>query len=84
MDNLYDYRDDPFDGCDMVGNPGCPGVAPPFDYPPASDAEYQARETKIAHQIVDAAPTNWPRSPASLPPTHKKSAGAQLSPGASP
>lgn len=52
MDNLYDYHDDPFDGCDFTGNPGCPGVSPPFDYPPASDAEYQQRETEIAHQIV--------------------------------
>jgi predicted extracellular nuclease len=52
MDNLYDYRDDPFDGCDFFGNAGCPGVDPPFDYPPASDAEYQQRETEIAHQIV--------------------------------
>ena len=52
MENLYDYRDDPFDGCDFFGNAGCPGVAPPFDYPPASDAEYQQRETEIAHQIV--------------------------------
>ena len=53
FENLYDYRDDPFDGCDFSGNSGCPGVTPPFDYTPASDAEYQARETKIAHQIVD-------------------------------
>jgi predicted extracellular nuclease len=52
LDNLYDFRDDPFDGCDFAGNPGCPGVTPPFDYPPASDAEYQQRETEIAHQIV--------------------------------
>jgi predicted extracellular nuclease len=52
MQNLYDYRDDPFDGCDFFGNSGCPGVSPPFDYPPASDAEYQQREGEIAHQIV--------------------------------
>ena len=53
MENLYDYRDDPNDGCDFPGNSGCPGVTPPFDYTPASDAEYQGRETEIAHQIVD-------------------------------
>ena len=53
MENLYDYRDDPFDGCDFFGNSGCPGVSPPFDYTPASDAEYQQRETEIAHQVVD-------------------------------
>ena len=52
MENLYDYRDDPTDGCDFDGNAGCAGVTPPFDYTPASDAEYQGRETEIAHQIV--------------------------------
>lgn len=52
LENLYDYRDDPFDGCDFVGNPGCPGVSPPFDYVPASDAEYQTRLAAIANQIV--------------------------------
>jgi hypothetical protein len=53
MENLYDYRDDPFDGCDFTGNSGCPGVSPPFDYVPASDAAYQARLQEIAGQIVD-------------------------------
>jgi predicted extracellular nuclease len=53
VENLYDYRDDPFDGCDFVGNAGCPGVSPPFDYVPASDAVYQARLGEIATQIVD-------------------------------
>ena len=43
VENLYDYRDDPNDGCDFVGNLGCPGVTPPFDYVPASDAVYQER-----------------------------------------
>ena len=36
VENLYDFRDDPFDGCDFAGNTGCPGVSPPFDYVPAS------------------------------------------------
>ena len=53
MENLYDYRDDPTDGCDFDGNAGCSGVTPPFDYTPADDATYQGRETEIAHQIVD-------------------------------
>jgi predicted extracellular nuclease len=53
VENLYDYRDDPNDGCDFAGNSGCPGVSPPFDYVPASDAEYQGRSTEIAHQIVE-------------------------------
>ena len=35
VENLYDFRDDPFDGCDFAGNTGCPGVNPPFDYVPA-------------------------------------------------
>ena len=51
VENLYDFRDDPTDGCDFVGNTGCPGVAPPFDYVPASDAVYQARLGEIAQQI---------------------------------
>ena len=52
VENLYDYRDDPFDGCDFTGNPGCTGVSPPFDYVPASDAVYQERLDLIAEQIV--------------------------------
>lgn len=52
VENLYDYRDDPFDGCDFAGNAGCPGVRPPFDYVPSSDAVYQARLGEIAQQIV--------------------------------
>jgi predicted extracellular nuclease len=52
VENLYDFRDDPTDGCDFTGNAGCPGVSPPFDYVPASDAEYQGRSQEIAHQIV--------------------------------
>ncbi len=53
VENLYDYRDDPFDGCDFAGNSGCPGVSPPFDYVPASDAVYQERLGLIAEQIVE-------------------------------
>jgi uncharacterized protein len=53
LENLYDFRDDPTDGCDFVGNPGCPGVSPPFDYVPASDTAYQRRLTDIATQITD-------------------------------
>src|SRR5262249_26818871 len=52
MENLYDFRDDPSDGCDFTGNAGCPGVTPPFDYVPASDAAYQARLHDIAQQII--------------------------------
>ncbi|GII22951.1 hypothetical protein Pme01_25480 [Planosporangium mesophilum] len=53
MENLYDYRDDPFDGCDFTGNPGCTGVRPPFDYVPASEAAYTTHLNGIAAQVVD-------------------------------
>lgn len=53
VENLYDYHNDPFDDCDFHTDPGCPGVDPPFDYVPPSDAVYQARLHEIAQQIVD-------------------------------
>ncbi|WP_018348053.1 lamin tail domain-containing protein [Longispora albida] len=52
VENLYDFRDDPFDGCDFTGNTGCPGVRPPFDYVPATQAEYDAHLQSIAKQII--------------------------------
>jgi predicted extracellular nuclease len=52
VENLYDRRDDPFDGCDFPGNAGCPGVNPPFDYVPASDEIYQAHLEDLAEQIA--------------------------------
>ncbi|MEU7845204.1 lamin tail domain-containing protein [Micromonospora sp. NPDC049114] len=52
VENLYDYRDDPFDGCDFAGNSGCPGVSPPFDYVPSSEADYREHLTSLADQIV--------------------------------
>jgi uncharacterized protein len=60
LENLYDYRDNPFSGCDFTGDSGCPKVAPflaavtpPYDYVPASDAAYQARLNDIALQIIN-------------------------------
>lgn len=53
LENLYDFRDDPFDGCDFTGNEGCPGVRPPFDYVPASDRDYRLRLAGLAQQIVE-------------------------------
>ena len=53
VENLYDFRDDPFDGCDFVGNPGCPGVNPPFNYVPAGQLEYEVKLRDIATQIVE-------------------------------
>ncbi|MEV0942538.1 lamin tail domain-containing protein [Micromonospora wenchangensis] len=51
VENLYDFRDDPFDGCDFTGNAGCPGVSPPFDYVPASEADYREHLSELAAQI---------------------------------
>ena len=52
VENLYDFRDDPFDGCDFSGNSGCPGVNPPFNYVPASDVDYRQHLAELATQIV--------------------------------
>jgi predicted extracellular nuclease len=52
VENLYDRRDDPFDGCDFTGNAGCTGVSPPFDYVPASQAIYEAHLADLAAQIA--------------------------------
>jgi predicted extracellular nuclease len=57
VENLYDYRDDPFDGCDFTGNTGCPGVSPPFDYVPASAEAYNTRLAAEAGVIVGAMKT---------------------------
>ncbi|MFD6608996.1 lamin tail domain-containing protein [Micromonospora chalcea] len=54
VENLYDYRDDPFDGCDFAGNTGCTGVSPPFDYVPASQEAYAAKLAAQARQIVNS------------------------------
>ncbi|HEX7567248.1 MAG TPA: hypothetical protein VF355_01645, partial [Anaerolineaceae bacterium] len=66
LENLYDYRDNPFSGCDFANipagsNPDCSNagtpflsaVTPPYDYVPASDAVYQARLNDIALQIIN-------------------------------
>jgi len=52
VENLYDFRDDPNDGCDFTGNAGCPGVTPPFDYVPGSQAAYDSRLTRLARQVT--------------------------------
>jgi predicted extracellular nuclease len=60
LENLYDYRNNPFSGCDFAGDSGCDqvfpfigDVTPPYDYVPASDAAYQARLNDIAIQIIN-------------------------------
>ncbi len=53
VENLYDFRDDPFDGCDFEGNSGCPGVDPPFDYVPLTQAEYDEHLGALAVQVAD-------------------------------
>ncbi len=52
VENLYDFRDDPFDGCDFTGNSGCPGVRPPFDYVPATEDDYTSKLADLADQIT--------------------------------
>ena len=52
LENLYDFRDDPTDGCDFADDTGCPGVSPPFDYVPASDEAYRRRLGEQARQIL--------------------------------
>jgi predicted extracellular nuclease len=61
LENLYDFRDDPFSGCDFASDSGCSNsgtpflspITPSFDYVPASDTAYQARLTDIALQIIN-------------------------------
>jgi predicted extracellular nuclease len=60
LENLYDYRNDPFSGCDFASDTGCPkvypfqdAITPPFNYVPVSDADYQARLNDISLQIIN-------------------------------
>ena len=53
VENLYDYRDDPSDGCDFIGNDGCRGVRKPFDYVADSDAHYKERVREVSAFIVE-------------------------------
>jgi predicted extracellular nuclease len=53
VENLYDFRDDPFDGCDFVGNTGCPGVSPPFDYVPESAGAYDEHLGALASEVAN-------------------------------
>jgi predicted extracellular nuclease len=53
VENLYDYRDDPNDGCDFTGNTGCPGVSPPFDYVPGSQAAYDEHLGALAYEVAN-------------------------------
>lgn len=52
VENLYDFRNDPFDGCDFRGDKGCPDVRRPFNYVPVSEERYLQRLEAIAEQIV--------------------------------
>ncbi|HET9878210.1 MAG TPA: endonuclease [Candidatus Limnocylindria bacterium] len=52
VENLYDFRDDPNDGCDFADDEGCEGVDPPFDYVPPSEADYQHHLADLAGQIA--------------------------------
>ena len=52
VENLYDFRNDPEDGCDFAGDDGCPGIRAPFDYVPGSDAVYRARIRDLANYVI--------------------------------
>lgn len=52
VENLYDFRNDPNDGCDFAGDPGCPGVRPPFNYVPVDQADYEQHLADLAAQIA--------------------------------
>ncbi|MFT5124213.1 MAG: putative extracellular nuclease [Verrucomicrobiales bacterium] len=52
VENLYDARNDPFDGCDFITDAGCPGVTGSPDYAPSDAAVYEARLAEMAEQIV--------------------------------
>ncbi len=58
VENLYDHRNDPTSLTDAPSDPGTPRIRPPFDYLPASEAEYRGRKQALARQIVD-----WLRTP---------------------
>ncbi|MEN6571547.1 MAG: PKD domain-containing protein [Anaerolineaceae bacterium] len=60
LENLYDYRNNPFSGCDFTGDTGCfmtepflADVKSPFDYVPKDAASYEARVADIASQIIN-------------------------------
>lgn len=53
IENLYDFVDNPFHGCDFPGNSGCPGVREPWDFLPPSDAHYREQLRIVARQIVE-------------------------------
>jgi uncharacterized protein len=70
VENLYDFRSDPFSGCDLdpdvvpdeqqptstctADEPGGSTVSPAFTYAPRSQAAYDAQRTAIAEQILVA------------------------------
>lgn len=53
IENLYDFVDNPFHGCDFSGNPGCPGVREPWNYLPPSEDHFRAQLRIVARQIVE-------------------------------
>lgn len=70
VENLYDFRSDPFSGCDLdpdvvppgqtatslctPDEPGGSNVTPPFTFAPRSQDDYDAHRTAIAEQILVA------------------------------
>jgi uncharacterized protein len=70
VENLYDFRSDPFSGCDLdrdvvpdgqqptstctADEPGGSTIRPPFTYAPRSQEAYDEHRIAIAEQILDA------------------------------
>jgi uncharacterized protein len=70
VENLYDFRSDPFSGCDLdpdvvpdgqvmtstctADEPGGSTIRPPFTYAPRSQADYDDHRIAIAEQILVA------------------------------
>lgn len=52
VENLFDHRNDPQDGCDFPTDPGTDLVTRPFNYLPATEKVYREKLKEIALQIV--------------------------------
>ena len=53
VENLYDYENDPHDGCDFEGDEGVKGVRKPYDYVADSAEAFARRVNKLAVHVVD-------------------------------
>ena len=53
VENLYDFENDPYDGCDFEGDEGVKGVRKPYDYVAKSEEAFKIRVEKLAAHVVD-------------------------------